>query len=279
MQTPARLGNRFRVYLTVNTVIEPPHTPHNGQAILWRIEQDNTGGRTVAFNTGGFSTVGSLPVPVNQTANAVSFVEAIYDEVAGGWEMMGVTDLSSLYDAAGSAAAVAADLATHEADTANPHSTEVIDDTTPQLGGDLDANGKKIMAGAAADLILKMADAAGALAVSFTDSGDTEVASIHSTGILSITSFSTVGGTAITQTYSTTATTHAAMTYTAPTDSTTGTAGSSVDDVSVSFNQGLLNDNFATILAELDALADDLVNLKGIVNTVIDNSQAGHQTK
>lgn len=113
--TPASLGNHFRVLLTESARLEPPDNGHPGQVILWRFEQPTAGGASVTLNPAGFVTIGDLPVPVDTTAGAVSFLMAVYEDVAGVWEVMGFPDLSSLY-------ALASDLSDHIADTANPHS-------------------------------------------------------------------------------------------------------------------------------------------------------------
>jgi len=112
--TPARLGNHFRVTLTENARLEPPHEGHPGQRIVWRFQQDGTGSRTITVNS-FFRQTGDLIL--DGTALAVTFWEALYDETTKEWAIHGVPDLSSLYDPAGTAAA---SMAAHLAAT-NPH--------------------------------------------------------------------------------------------------------------------------------------------------------------
>ena len=99
--TPARYGNRFRVRLTENAILEPPHEGAPGQKILWRFQQDGTGGRTVTPNASGFVTRGDWPsAGVITTANAVSFLEALYDDEAKLWDIRGLPGLSTVYQTA-----------------------------------------------------------------------------------------------------------------------------------------------------------------------------------
>jgi hypothetical protein len=78
---------------------------------------------------------------------------------------------------------------------------------------------------------------------------------------------------ALTQTYSTATATHAALTSATLTDSTTGNANTTVVDVTGSFNQGILNDNFADIIAQVNALRVDLENAKQFLNQSVDGLQ------
>lgn len=79
---------------------------------------------------------------------------------------------------------------------------------------------------------------------------------------------------AFTQTYSTATKTHAALTSATLTDSTTGTADTTVADVGAAFSQATLNNNFADLIAQINALRVDLVNAKGVINAIIDDGQA-----
>lgn len=79
---------------------------------------------------------------------------------------------------------------------------------------------------------------------------------------------------AFTQTYSTATKTHAVLTSAVLTDSTGGTADTVVADVGLIFNQATLNNNFADLIAQINALRIDLTNLKQVVNAVIDDGQS-----
>jgi phage portal protein BeeE len=81
-------------------------------------------------------------------------------------------------------------------------------------------------------------------------------------------------GIAITQTYSTAVTTQSNLTSATLTDSTTGTATTTVEDVGAAFSQATLNNNFADVVAQINALRVDIVNVKGVLNSVIDAMQA-----
>lgn len=79
---------------------------------------------------------------------------------------------------------------------------------------------------------------------------------------------------AFTQTFSTASKTHAALTSATLTDSTTGTADTTVADVGAAFDQTTLNNNFADIIAQVNALRVDVDNTKQVLNAVIDDGQA-----
>lgn len=92
---PAAFGNHFRVRLTSDAVLEPPHEPHSGQMILLRIEQDTTGGWTLTPNSAGITTRGSLIL--NTAASAVSVWMLLWDDEAAMWDAVGVPDLAAVY--------------------------------------------------------------------------------------------------------------------------------------------------------------------------------------
>lgn len=78
---------------------------------------------------------------------------------------------------------------------------------------------------------------------------------------------------AYTQTYSTATRTHSALTSAALTDSTTGTADATVVDVGGAFSQATLNNNFADLVAQVNALRVDLANTRQVLNQVLDDLQ------
>jgi hypothetical protein len=78
---------------------------------------------------------------------------------------------------------------------------------------------------------------------------------------------------AYTQTYATATRTHAALTSATLTDSTTGAANTTVEDVGAAFSQTTLNNNFADLVAQINALRVDLENAKQVLNQVIDDNQ------
>ena len=73
----------------------------------------------------------------------------------------------------------------------------VVEDTTPQLGGALDVNGKEIVGAidihSSNNVILELGDAAGSNKVSVRDSGGAEVAYINSDGLIYGQNFTVVG--------------------------------------------------------------------------------------
>lgn len=78
---------------------------------------------------------------------------------------------------------------------------------------------------------------------------------------------------AYTQTYSTADKTHANPTATALTNAN-GTADGTLDDVTGSHSQTILNNNFKECTTGINALILDLADLKQLVNSVIDDLQA-----
>lgn len=86
---------------------------------------------------------------------------------------------------------------------------------------------------------------------------------------------------AFTQTYSTATKTHAALTSATLTDSTGGTADTTVAAITAVGGAGAttqqetdINNNFADVIAQINALRTDLENAKQVINAVIDDGQA-----
>lgn len=107
----ASRGFHFRVLLTENCVIEPPKNATSGQRIILRIEQPASA-VSVSLHA-NWTSRGSVTMP----SSGVGYLDALYDDVAKVWEARGTPDLSSVYDAAGTAASA---ISTHEA-AGNPH--------------------------------------------------------------------------------------------------------------------------------------------------------------
>lgn len=83
--------------------------------------------------------------------------------------------------------------------------------------------------------------------------------------------------TTITQTYATPATTHAALTAVALTDSSGGTTDGELDAVGATNSgdvSGDINNNFAELAEQLAAVIADLTNVKGVLNSVVDILQS-----
>jgi hypothetical protein len=86
---------------------------------------------------------------------------------------------------------------------------------------------------------------------------------------------------AYTQTYSTATRTHAALTSATLTDSTGGTANTTVVAITAvggsgatTTQEGEINDNFADLIAQVNALRVDLENAKQMINSLVDDAQA-----
>ena len=80
------LGNLFTVTLGDNRTLGNPSGPADGQMIVFRITQDGTGGRTLAYDTKyRFST--DIPSPTLSTAiGAIDYLGFIYHETDDTWD-------------------------------------------------------------------------------------------------------------------------------------------------------------------------------------------------
>lgn len=80
-------------------------------------------------------------------------------------------------------------------------------------------------------------------------------------------------GSTYTQTYSTATATHADLTSATLTDSSGGSANTTVQAIGGSYSQTEVANNFADVVAQINALRVDLVNAKGVINKLIDDLQ------
>lgn len=84
----AAVGDVFTVTLAGNRTMGAPTNPVDGRTALFRIRQDATGSRTLAWNA-AFAFATNLPVPVLSTAaNKVDYVGFIYNGVTAKWECL-----------------------------------------------------------------------------------------------------------------------------------------------------------------------------------------------
>lgn len=85
----ASMGNLFTVTLGGNRTLGAPTNGKQGQMIVFRIAQDATGSRTLAFNSVyRFST--DIPSPTLSTAaNAIDYLGFIYNEADSKWDCIG----------------------------------------------------------------------------------------------------------------------------------------------------------------------------------------------
>ena len=77
-----------------------------------------------------------------------------------------------------------------------------------------------------------------------------------------------------TQTYTTASKVIANPTSAVLTDSTTGTANTVVQEVTVAFSQAILNNNFADLTAQINALRADSISNKNNITSLLDDLQA-----
>lgn len=85
----ASFANLFVIELSTNATLSTPTNPKPGQMIVFRITQDATGGRTLAYAAGyRFST--DIPSPsLSTAANAVDYLGFIYNDADDKWDCIG----------------------------------------------------------------------------------------------------------------------------------------------------------------------------------------------
>lgn len=88
--TDASLGNVFTVTLGGNRTLGNPTNPTSGQKILYRVTQDATGSRTLAYGTAfRFST--DVPSPtLTTTASKTDYLGFIYNAAASKWDCLAI---------------------------------------------------------------------------------------------------------------------------------------------------------------------------------------------
>lgn len=87
--TDASTGNNFFLLIGGNRTMGQPTNPTSGQKIIYRVKQDGTGSRTLAWNAAfRFST--DLPSPTLTTgANKTDYIAFIYNDTASTWDCIG----------------------------------------------------------------------------------------------------------------------------------------------------------------------------------------------
>lgn len=87
----AALGTEFRVTLAGNRTMGNPTAPFDGHKIRFRIKQDTTGSRTLAWGT-AYRFSSTFPSPTLSTsASSVDIIEFIYNSVDLKWDCVGFT--------------------------------------------------------------------------------------------------------------------------------------------------------------------------------------------
>lgn len=88
--TDASLGNVFTVTLGANRTLGDPTNPTNGQKCIWRVRQDATGGRTLAYGAAfRFGTDVTSPT-LSTAANKTDYIGAIYNSADLKWDVVAV---------------------------------------------------------------------------------------------------------------------------------------------------------------------------------------------
>lgn len=91
INTDASLGNIFTVTLGGNRTLANPTNGVDGQKVTWRIRQDATGGRTLAFGA-NFNFPASLAgLSLSTSANAFDYLGAQYNGVTSRWDVLAFT--------------------------------------------------------------------------------------------------------------------------------------------------------------------------------------------
>jgi hypothetical protein len=76
--TDASLSNNFRVTLGGNRTLANPTNLTSGMVLNWKIKQDGTGSRTLAYGS-KFKFPGGAPT-LTTTADAIDLISGVYDE-------------------------------------------------------------------------------------------------------------------------------------------------------------------------------------------------------
>lgn len=88
--TDASLGNTFTVTLGGNRTLGAPTNPVDGQKITYRIRQDGTGNRTLAFNA-IFRFGLDIDVNLSTGANKTDYIGCIYHGTDSKWDVVAVS--------------------------------------------------------------------------------------------------------------------------------------------------------------------------------------------
>ncbi len=83
--TDASLGDIFTVTLTDDRTLDAPTNSTNGQRILWRLIQDDTGSRLITLDA--IFNVGPFTITLSTTAEDIDYIEAIYNQDNATWDI------------------------------------------------------------------------------------------------------------------------------------------------------------------------------------------------
>ena len=91
LATDASLGTTFTVTLGGNRTLSAPTNPTNGQKITYRITQDATGSRTLAFDA--VFNFGSLvpSLTLTTTPNKTDYIGCIYNSSSAKWDVVAIS--------------------------------------------------------------------------------------------------------------------------------------------------------------------------------------------
>lgn len=217
---------------------------------------------TVTWNSAG-TTFTALKVAVTSTASAAASL--LLDLTVGGTSQLTV-----------SKAGVVTALGSLIAPTIGPNSAQVhtlpavASDTVALIGASQTLTSKTLTA-PTVGTSLTLSDATTVILGSSTG---TKIGTATTQKLAFYNSTPVVQPSAYTQTYATADKTHANATSATLTDSTGGSADTTVADVTASHSQTILNNNFADLTAQVNALRVDLLDAKQLLNSVIDDLQA-----
>ncbi len=87
--TDVSLGHEFRVTLGDNRALGVPTNPIDGQKVVWKIKQDNTGSRTLTLNAIFVLSDSIDDTTLSTAGDDTDFLAAIYDATAVEWRVVG----------------------------------------------------------------------------------------------------------------------------------------------------------------------------------------------
>lgn len=89
--TDASLGNTFDVTLGGNRTLGAPTNPTNGQKIVYRVRQDATGGRTLAYDAVFRFGLDIPSIDLSSAPNLVDYIGVMYNGADSKWDVIALS--------------------------------------------------------------------------------------------------------------------------------------------------------------------------------------------
>jgi len=93
IETDVTNGNFFRVQIADNrTLSNPTGATADGMKVIWAVQQDGVGSRTLAFDSKFRFGTTITGYTASTTANTVDYITAIYNEPADSWDVVAISE-------------------------------------------------------------------------------------------------------------------------------------------------------------------------------------------